>query len=372
MIFRSSLACIGFLSLPIVKAFSDTQTPILILDSSPRKLFDPTCHLDEQSGNLYAASQQDNITHTVLPSHNPELAITSLPTWVNPPFCISQPKSTPNSPPYCVWTSRDFRSGRGISIIATQEVANTLASSLWFLNAHVQISDTVPTPGYKVTPLPGRGLGLVANSTYKRGDLIMSEIPLLLSSLSLEKSNLSEAEQARLYRNAVSRLPINSRKLVGGLHGHPDQSAARKFAANAFNIFDFAGLFPAVARMNHDCRPNAAFHFDKDTFTQRINAIRPIGKGEEITISCTFMLSQFQDFCALSWKQERKLTLRRSKPLPPFIRARPPHTLPLGLHLHVHALLVPCSALRFRRPSATDQEIRSLDISSVRQTKPRP
>ena len=306
MIFGSSFACIGLFYLPIVRAFSDAQSHILILNSNPQKLFSPICHLDERPSNFNTASQQDNITHTALPSHNPKLAISSLPTWVDPPFCISQPKSTPDSPPYCIWTSRDFRAGRGISIIATQEAANTLASSRWFLNAHVQIPNTVPTPGYKVTPLPGRGLGLIANRTYKRGDLIMSEIPLLLSSLGLEKSSISEAEQARLYRNAVSRLPITSRKIIEGLHGYPDQSAARKFAANAFNIFDFAGLFPAVARMNHDCRPNAAFHFDKDTFAQRISAVRPIGKGEEITISCTLnSLSRFQDLYSLSWKEEK-------------------------------------------------------------------
>ena len=366
MIFRSSLACIGLFSLPIVKAFSNAQFPILISNSSPRKLFDPICHLDEQPGNSNAASQQDNITHTALPSHNPKLAIASLPTWVDPPFCISQPKSAQDSPPYCIWTSRDFRSGRGISIIATQEAANTLASSRWFLNAHVQIPNTVPTPGYEITPLPGRGLGLIANSTYKRGDLIMSEIPLLLSSLSLEKSNLSEAEQARLYRNAVSRLPIKSRKMVEGLHGHPDQSAAKKFAANAFNIFDFAGLFPAVARMNHDCRPNAAFHFDKDTFTQRISAIRPIGKGDEITISCKSNKRAFTNpSLLLRGRRKAKLTIRRSEPLSPLHRARAPHTRPLGLHVHVRSLRFSRGHLGFRREAAAHSEVGSADISSA-------
>jgi hypothetical protein len=115
----------------------------------------------------------------------------------------------------------------------------------------------------------------------------MAELPLLLSSLSLEKSNLSQSQQAQLYSNAVSRLPLKSRKKLDGLHGYADQSAAGMFGVNAFTIFDFAGLFPAVARTNHDCRPNAAFHFDKNTFTQKIQAIRPIAIGEEITISCT-------------------------------------------------------------------------------------
>ena len=40
-----------------------------------------------------------------------------------------------------------------------------------------------------------------------------------------------------------------------------------------------------VSRMNHDCRPNADYHFDPTTMTQYVHAIRPIAKGEEITIS---------------------------------------------------------------------------------------
>jgi len=37
--------------------------------------------------------------------------------------------------------------------------------------------------------------------------------------------------------------------------------------------------------MNHDCRPNADYHYDPDTLAQHIHAIRPIAEGEEITIS---------------------------------------------------------------------------------------
>ncbi len=37
--------------------------------------------------------------------------------------------------------------------------------------------------------------------------------------------------------------------------------------------------------MNHDCRPNADYHYDPDTLAQYIYAVRPIAAGEEITIS---------------------------------------------------------------------------------------
>lgn len=37
--------------------------------------------------------------------------------------------------------------------------------------------------------------------------------------------------------------------------------------------------------MNHDCRPNADYYFDVETFTHNIHAVRPIAAGEEITVS---------------------------------------------------------------------------------------
>lgn len=40
-----------------------------------------------------------------------------------------------------------------------------------------------------------------------------------------------------------------------------------------------------VSRLNHDCRPNADYHWDPETLTQHIHAVRPIAAGEEITVS---------------------------------------------------------------------------------------
>jgi hypothetical protein len=37
--------------------------------------------------------------------------------------------------------------------------------------------------------------------------------------------------------------------------------------------------------MNHDCRPNANYFFDPETFTHQVHAVRPIHPGEEITIT---------------------------------------------------------------------------------------
>lgn len=40
-----------------------------------------------------------------------------------------------------------------------------------------------------------------------------------------------------------------------------------------------------VSRLNHDCRPNAAYHFNTDTGKMEVRAVRDITAGEEITVS---------------------------------------------------------------------------------------
>ena len=44
-------------------------------------------------------------------------------------------------------------------------------------------------------------------------------------------------------------------------------------------------LFPLVCRLNHACRPNARYVWREDLGKELVFAMRPIAKGEEITIS---------------------------------------------------------------------------------------
>ncbi|ORY02653.1 hypothetical protein BCR34DRAFT_493031, partial [Clohesyomyces aquaticus] len=45
------------------------------------------------------------------------------------------------------------------------------------------------------------------------------------------------------------------------------------------------GVFPEIAMLNHDCRPNAAYFFDEETLTHYVHATQDIFPGEEITIT---------------------------------------------------------------------------------------
>lgn len=46
-----------------------------------------------------------------------------------------------------------------------------------------------------------------------------------------------------------------------------------------------SGCLTEKQRLNHDCRPNAAYFFDHDTLTHYVHAISDINPGTEITIT---------------------------------------------------------------------------------------
>lgn len=40
-----------------------------------------------------------------------------------------------------------------------------------------------------------------------------------------------------------------------------------------------------MSRINHACRPNAAYHFNPESAKMEVHAVRSIAAGEEITVS---------------------------------------------------------------------------------------
>ncbi|QDS67957.1 hypothetical protein FKW77_008975 [Venturia effusa] len=186
----------------------------------------------------------------------------------------------------CVWTDINFAAGRGISIIATPDSATAVAKNKIFYDPDLaSTANSIFEPPYEIRQLPGRGFGLIANRTVHRGDKIFVHTPILIAQ-AITETGLEEEELFRLHRVAVERLPEGSRQLFMALHGHfGGDLVYDRFSTNAFNVFDFAAIFPETARINHDCRPNAGYYFDKPTFTHKVHATREISSGVEITIS---------------------------------------------------------------------------------------
>lgn len=214
----------------------------------------------------------------------------------------------------CVFTDTNFADGRGISLVTTTERANYLASNPAFTEPetlHGLNQDLVwTTPAkYEVRPVPGKGMGVVATALIRRGELIMANTASYMIDYAVF-NGLSPEEYTHLQAHAVDHLPAAHRAAILDLSPHNTPSAnsssnptnlthtALIDKITATNIFDIdpspsdpdqhhslAALFPHIARINHDCRPNAEYRFSYPHLAQLVHAARDIFPGEELTIS---------------------------------------------------------------------------------------
>ncbi|KAL6694819.1 hypothetical protein J3F84DRAFT_349099 [Trichoderma pleuroticola] len=146
-----------------------------------------------------------------------------------------------------------------------------------------------PSPPFEEKELPGRGRGLIANKTLHRGDKIFAHTPILMLDGKIF-GELETEEWLELEHAAVNNLPPKTKKKFSALYGSPvTDPVSDRIDTNAFVLelhgFTYYAVFPETARLNHDCRPNAAYFFDKETLTHYVHAITDIAPGTEITIT---------------------------------------------------------------------------------------
>ncbi|KAH6722072.1 hypothetical protein BKA61DRAFT_167363 [Leptodontidium sp. MPI-SDFR-AT-0119] len=205
----------------------------------------------------------------------------------NPRECI-----TTSNPPanYCVYAFPDFAGGRGLSIVASPSVASSVISAI---SNSEPLHEPRTSNAFYEKLLPGRGIGLICNQTFQRGDLILASRPLLIVQ-ERAMSDLSETDRSRLQQLSVANLPEKSRNLLYNLAGQfggekiEDVLLTNGFSATFGDSKEGFGIVvPEAARLNHDCRPNARFAFDPHTLMHKVHATRIIEPGEELTFSYT-------------------------------------------------------------------------------------
>lgn len=175
------------------------------------------------------------------------LAEPSPPHWDGPSHCVDT---------YCVFASRKL--GRGIGLVTTQENAEAVSRLLTGVGG---CDGTADAPPFHVTAVPGKGLGLVANRTIKRGDRIMEWLPTMLVHRNLMQA-VDRDDAFRQLEAAVMKLPAPRRRAfmrqAGQFGGHQISDI---LFTNSFQMDLGAGSgqhygnFPEVSRFNHDCRP---------------------------------------------------------------------------------------------------------------------
>jgi hypothetical protein len=136
-------------------------------------------------------------------------------------------------------------------------------------------------------------MGMIATRTIERGDLIKAHPAIgIFHNDAVDRSLPNYAQHfAPLMKLAVDQLPLSSKNkfLSMAAHNESQEPYIERIYTNTF-AEDIGGeehsiVIPETARLNHDCRPNAMYHFNPHTFTHYTHASRTIHAGEEITIT---------------------------------------------------------------------------------------
>lgn len=167
-------------------------------------------------------------------------------------------------------------------------------------------------PIYEVQHTPGKGLGVIAIEFIPRGTRIITEAPLF--TIPLPKINPGQGfrltDMIPAIESAYFSLPTSEQEELLSLHNFRFESETAEnntlshnlatiLRSNAYNTGpSHTGVFPAIARVNHNCRPNAGNWWSKKTGTRIIYAMQDIEAGEEITVSYIPLLMKRQDRAA--------------------------------------------------------------------------
>lgn len=127
------------------------------------------------------------------------------------------------------------------------------------------------------------GKGAFATREFKRGDLILSERPLVSISTRTEAPGRVEAALCKLSPENLARfLSLYNAHTSCNCH---HSVAMGIFSTNAFALEDdTSGVCFHASRFNHSCASNARHSFDPITGDFRIYALGPISVGEEIFV----------------------------------------------------------------------------------------
>ncbi|GAA5851414.1 hypothetical protein JCM5353_006869 [Sporobolomyces roseus] len=152
------------------------------------------------------------------------------------------------------------------------------------------------TPATEVVDVPGKGKGIVALRDLEEGDLLFSEKPVVVVDRNLQ---LSVPEMVSYLDRQVSSLSEEDSKAFNQLAiAPPAKSEATSYGIAMTNGISIetgpseGGVFLLASRLNHSCRPSVAWRWDSKEEKLRVQLVRSVKKGEELTVSYTPAMEQ--------------------------------------------------------------------------------
>jgi hypothetical protein len=209
--------------------------------------------------------------------------------WLDPKICAGE---------YCVFANKDVAHGRGLSVITTVQNLQKIRRTQDRLDDEgVNRNEKMESP-FAVKDVNGKGLGMVANQTIKRGEKLMAWSPVLMIRKTFFEDVEAEKQEA-LLAAAFQLLPEATRKsfqqqmrvadaskskvLKDVILKHSFESDVGWPAKDRPNELHYAS-YPEVALLEHHCRPNVVFFIDGNHVHHTVVA-RRVHPGEQLTIS---------------------------------------------------------------------------------------
>ncbi|KAK4185295.1 hypothetical protein QBC35DRAFT_389761 [Podospora australis] len=215
--------------------------------------------------------------------------------WTHAPYCVVTSRTSDKK--LCVFTDANYNHGKGLSIVAKREVAESFVSE-GLLPGSSSPSPTHPEPKYEVIPKPNQGLGLFVkpSPSYLPGETILLDHPTLIFPSSDSTKAISLETLSNLRRKALLQLPPQTRSLTRSLAQSIHSGKKRVvdeitdiIQTNAFTQQKAGAthdlIFPLAARINHACTPNAFTRTNISSLAMEVIALTEILPGEEIVHS---------------------------------------------------------------------------------------
>lgn len=174
--------------------------------------------------------------------------------WTFPPVC-ARPKNG-NGSKLCAFTLKSLRGGAGLSLITTPEVAAGYVHVLmdpdiaWIERARGFPFGSVDPPPYEANKMPGKGVGVIANRTIHKDEVVIFQVPIMLQLM--DTANWDSADVLKLLHRAANRLPqaeqekmLDMARSSGG-YIIDDIMKTNSFALAVNGVFHSA-LYPEIA-----------------------------------------------------------------------------------------------------------------------------
>jgi hypothetical protein len=221
---------------------------------------------------------------------------------------------------YCIYTNRRMAKGRGIVLVTKHEEYQKMDR----LEEHFERGENKyfedPVPFEEVQDQE-QGVLIRATKAIRRGKPLMSWTPVLIVHQSLFDDIPRKKDRIKLLEAAVAFLPDATREKFDKQRLRPGdpanlnpRSIEEILRAAPFEI-DLGYMYrreenskhyvnyPEVFVLQHDCRPNAAYHLD-ESFAIRVTVARRIPVGEPITIAYINPLTPREE--RISWVKRRR------------------------------------------------------------------